>query len=177
MANQVRANRSTANSGFKTMLSSLVSGGMNVAAIDGLLRLYGDGEPLYSLIEFVGMPSKVINDVSNPFETHADVVKATKNGEAAITVSTFDGRDVYTLAVKAPQGNGIYYFSLYHNKDREPQVDGQLYLAKVQVDRDFQIEIDGVKTTILEKGKVIFKAVPEAYAEGLYNRAQAKKAA
>jgi hypothetical protein len=179
MPNQVRANRGTnngtvSNSAFAAAIKGLSAGSIMTALMDGAIG-YGEGSPLYDLVQFVGMPSRVVNTLDTPFETHAQLTAALKPGEGGISVSVFGGRDVYTLGVKAPTG-AVYYFSLYHDKDGNPQVDGQLYLAKVEVVRDFSIKGVNDDQPLLKKGAIIFKAVPQAYAEKLSERAEAKAA-
>lgn len=140
--------------------SALVPGSLGLAAIAGLVG-YGISKPLYDLVAPLGMPTRLVNDLNNPFNNHAEAVAGLKHGEAGVIYS--EKYDAYSLAVK--DGEGVYYFSLLHDKAANPQIAGPLVLCETRVNRDFYLELNGVKTLILPAGRTIFKAVPQSYVE------------
>jgi hypothetical protein len=148
--------------------TSMVPGSMALAAITGLVG-YGISKPLYDLVDLIGIPSRLVNDLNSAFNSHAEAVAGLKEGEAGISYSS--QFDAFSLAVK--NGEGIFYFSLLHDKDGNPQTAGVLILCETRVNRDFFLEIDGVKKLILPAGKTIFKAVPQSYAEKMPRAAKA----
>lgn len=135
-------------------------GQLNVTLID---TLYGAGGPLYDLVAPIGVPSLIVNGINDAFATYAEVLKNTQPGQAAYTVSMFDDREVFSMAVNT--GEGIAYFSIMHDADGEPieQVAEETILVKAKTNRDFSIEQDGKKIVILQKGTELHKAVDVAY--------------
>lgn len=122
-------------------------------------RAYGDDSPIYDIISVYGIP-KVVNDINSPVEGYSEATAAMKSDmDAVISVSVFDGREAFTLAVK--DGKNVHYFSLQHDKEGNPLTAGELVLAKVVLNRSFDIP-NSDKT--LEAGRIIFKALPVEYA-------------
>lgn len=160
MATTTRARNSAAINSNDIAAQILAKFGGNAKMAMSKLTGYSEeGAPLYDMVQSYGIPSTVINNLDNAFTTHAEVRDALKEGQAAITVSVFEGRDAFSLAVK--EGKQIYYFGLMHDKDGNPLTAGTLVLSEVVTNRKF--DIPGTDVT-LEKGKVMFKALPAEYA-------------
>lgn len=140
------------------LLASGFGGDMNFSIIE---RIYGASVPLYDLIAPVGVPSAIVNTLDTPFENHAQCSKELKANQAGYSVSEFEGREVFSMAVNT--GQGIAYFGIMHDKDGDPIQHEEVILVKAKVNRDFAIDVEGEKVVILQKGRVVYKAVSVEY--------------
>jgi hypothetical protein len=152
---------STSNPFAGLGIGSLSSGSIALASLAGLTG-YGGGGPIYDLIQALAGVSDLQAGVDDAFASFTEA-QAMQNGQAGVSYS--EKYDAFSLAVKS-EGN-VFYFSLLHDKDRNPIVEQNMVLCQCQLNRDFSIEEEGVKRVILTKGSVIYKALPIAYVNKL----------